>query len=194
MCSSSPPDLLYFLPMSCLFSYAFLALFFSCLASPKLSYYFQHLLNGITWGPQQKCPLFHAQLLLPTISYLHHCPTPTQALLEDKNDQHGRNSTLLSYVSYQSTLPHPDDSPPTPVGPQHPQHPPPPSSVPTHRKYSRCVWEKEGVSRWVSDCVLRGKVSVRENMCEFVCESVFVSVWEKVWVSERGVTCICLVL
>lgn len=119
------------------------------------------------------------------ITFSHYLPltslsTLIQALLEDKNDQHGRNSTLLSYVSYQSTLPHPDDSPPTPVGPQHPQHPPPPSSVPTHRKYSRCVWEKEVVSRWVSDCVLAKKwmwEKVQERMS--LCVRVFVSEWEK---------------
>ncbi|XP_069991563.1 dedicator of cytokinesis protein 7 isoform X5 [Penaeus vannamei] len=56
-------------------------------------------------------------------------------LLEDKNDQHGRNSTLLTYVAYQATLPHPDDSPTVVTAQPHPPHPP--TSVPTHRKYSR---------------------------------------------------------
>ncbi|XP_068201997.1 dedicator of cytokinesis protein 7 isoform X2 [Palaemon carinicauda] len=59
------------------------------------------------------------------------------ALLEEKNDQHGRNGTLLTYIAYQSTLPHPDDIPTTPVTPSHSHMPQPPSSVPTHRKYSR---------------------------------------------------------
>ena len=60
-----------------------------------------------------------------------------QGLLEEKNDQHGRNGTLLAYVAYQSTLPHPDDVPPTPVTPSHSHMPQLPSSVPTQRKYSR---------------------------------------------------------
>ncbi|XP_076063961.1 dedicator of cytokinesis isoform X2 [Oratosquilla oratoria] len=63
------------------------------------------------------------------------------ALLEDKNDQHGRNATLLSYVAYQVTLPHPEDlipsssSPSTPTNMAFSHHTP--GSVPTQRKYSR---------------------------------------------------------
>lgn len=29
-------------------------------------------------------------------------------LLEDRNDQHGRNMVLASYIHYNCTLPHPD--------------------------------------------------------------------------------------
>lgn len=42
------------------------------------------------------------------------CISMLQSLLENKNDQHGRNSTLLTYVAYLATLPHPSDpAPPT---------------------------------------------------------------------------------
>ncbi len=33
------------------------------------------------------------------------------ALVEEGNDQHGRNELLTSYIQYQSTLPHPDPGP-----------------------------------------------------------------------------------
>ncbi|XP_040062759.1 dedicator of cytokinesis protein 7 isoform X2 [Ixodes scapularis] len=37
-------------------------------------------------------------------------------LLEDQNDQHGRNALLATYVQYQCTLPHPDPYLPSPSG------------------------------------------------------------------------------
>ena len=33
-------------------------------------------------------------------------------LVEDKNDQHGRNALLTAYIQYSATLPHPDTSTP----------------------------------------------------------------------------------
>lgn len=39
-----------------------------------------------------------------------------QKLLEDQNDQHGRNALLATYVQYQCTLPHPDPYLPSPSG------------------------------------------------------------------------------
>ncbi|XP_063863721.1 dedicator of cytokinesis protein 7-like isoform X4 [Scylla paramamosain] len=110
----------------------------NCNAEPLVRFLpvlLDRLISLLVWPPTLAGQLVNiAQSCFETIGTI---VNRVSGLLEDKNDQHGRNSILLSYVAYQSTLPHPDDSPPTPVGPQHPHHPPPPSSVPTHRKYSR---------------------------------------------------------
>ncbi|KAG0718406.1 Dedicator of cytokinesis protein 7 [Chionoecetes opilio] len=110
----------------------------NCNAEPLVRFLpvlLDRLISLLVWPPTLAGTLVNiAQSCFETIGTI---VNRVSGLLEDKNDQHGRNGILLSYVAYQSTLPHPDDSPHTPVGPQHPQHPPPPSSVPTQRKYSR---------------------------------------------------------
>ncbi|XP_071517868.1 dedicator of cytokinesis protein 7 isoform X2 [Panulirus ornatus] len=110
----------------------------NCHAEPLVRFIpvlLDRLISLMVWPPTLAGQLVNiAQTCFETIGTL---VGRVSALLEDKNDQHGRNSTLLSYVAYQSTLPHPDDGPPTPVAPTHTHHPHPPSSVPVHRKYSR---------------------------------------------------------
>ena len=54
-----------------------------------------------------------------------------QRALESKNDQHGRNSTLLTYVAYLCTIPHPSDTPPSLSLPLPPKHPAPPCVAPS---------------------------------------------------------------
>ncbi|XP_069184985.1 dedicator of cytokinesis protein 7 isoform X10 [Procambarus clarkii] len=109
----------------------------NCHAEPLVRFtpvLLDRLISLLVWPPNLAGQLVNiAQACFETIGTL---VGRVSALLEEKNDQHGRNSTLLSYVAYQATLPHPDDGPPTPV-PTHSHHPHPPSSVPTHRKYSR---------------------------------------------------------
>ncbi|XP_042203401.1 dedicator of cytokinesis protein 7-like isoform X8 [Homarus americanus] len=93
------------------------------------------LLTLMVWPPTLAGQLVNiAQACFETVGAL---VGRVSALLEEKNDQHGRNSTLLAYVAYQATLPHPDDGPSTPVATSLSHHPHPPSSVPTHRKCSR---------------------------------------------------------
>ncbi|XP_069942507.1 dedicator of cytokinesis protein 7 isoform X4 [Cherax quadricarinatus] len=108
----------------------------NCHAEPLVRFIpvlLDRLISLLVWPPNLAGQLVNiAQACFETIGTL---VGRVSALLEEKNDQHGRNSTLLSYVAYQATLPHPDDGPPTPV--QSHSHPHPPSSVPTHRKYSR---------------------------------------------------------
>ncbi|KAK3891189.1 hypothetical protein Pcinc_004905 [Petrolisthes cinctipes] len=126
----------------------------NCHAEPLVRFLpvlLDRLLSLLVWPPTLAGQLVNiAQACFHTLAAL---VGRVSALLEDKNDQHGRNSTLLSYVAYQSTLPHPDDCPPTPTpganttttSQPHHRHPhsnshqpsQAPASVPTQRKYSR---------------------------------------------------------
>ncbi|XP_047738300.1 dedicator of cytokinesis protein 7 isoform X2 [Hyalella azteca] len=79
------------------------------------------------------------QLAAASFNAIVACVAAIVNVLENKNDQHGRNSVLLTYIAYLATIPHPTDPPPPiqhPGGPKRPHpsvvQPPAAPTSPTH--------------------------------------------------------------
>ncbi|KAG0420651.1 hypothetical protein HPB47_003373 [Ixodes persulcatus] len=65
---------------------------------------------------QKQDQLGTPQLVIPRLHQKQKAGIIQNKLLEDQNDQHGRNALLATYVQYQCTLPHPDPYLPSPSG------------------------------------------------------------------------------
>ncbi|KAF2358297.1 DHR-1 domain [Trinorchestia longiramus] len=75
---------------------------------------FDRLLTLLVRPPLLPSPQAPMQLAAPAFHAIVACVANIVNELENKNDQHGRNSVLLTYVAYLATLPHPSDPPPVP--------------------------------------------------------------------------------